>query len=108
LNLNLPECDEELERIVLANFAWFKCADQQSSPITSSKTVKTYFATRYQDSDDKSEGNALGDGRAIWVGEIISEPQPGRFRYLDVVLKGTGVTPLAWFNHPRQSHKDGM
>lgn len=108
LSLNLPECDEELERMVLENFAWFKCADQQSGPITSSKTVKTYFATRYQDSDDKSEGNALGDGRAIWVGEIVSEPQPGRFRYLDVVLKGTGVTPLAWFNHPRQSHKDGM
>ncbi|MGR9117144.1 MAG: protein adenylyltransferase SelO family protein [Gammaproteobacteria bacterium] len=108
LNINLPECDEELERIVLDNFAWFKCADQQSGSITANNTVKTYFATRYQDSDDKSEGNALGDGRAIWVGEIISEPQPGRFRYLDVVLKGTGVTPLAWFNHPRQSHKDGM
>lgn len=108
LNLDLPECDVALERMVLENFAWFKCSDRQSDPTTRSKTVKTYFATRYQDSDDKSEGNALGDGRAIWVGEMISEAQPGRFRYLDVVLKGTGVTPLAWFNHPRQSHKDGM
>jgi uncharacterized protein YdiU (UPF0061 family) len=108
LNLKLPESDEALESMVLENFAWFKCADPQSGPLTNNKTVKTYFATRYQDSDDKSEGNALGDGRAIWVGEIVSEPQPGRFRYLDVVLKGTGVTPLAWFNHSRQSHKDGM
>lgn len=108
LNLDLPESDEKLERMVLENFAWFKCADQENGPIMRSKTVKTYFATRYQDSDDKSEGNALGDGRAVWVGEIVSEPEPGRFRYLDVVLKGTGVTPLAWFNHPRQSHKDGM
>jgi uncharacterized protein YdiU (UPF0061 family) len=108
LNLNLPQCDEELERMVLENFAWFKCADPQNGPITRNKNVKTYFATRYQDSDDKSEGNALGDGRAIWVGEIVSEPRPGRFRYLDVVLKGTGVTPLAWFSHVRQSHKDGM
>jgi uncharacterized protein YdiU (UPF0061 family) len=108
LNLNLPECDEELERSVLKNFAWFKCTDPQSGPVFGNKIVKTYFATRYQDADDKSEGNALGDGRAVWVGEIASETQPGRFRYLDVVLKGTGVTALAWFNHPRQNHKDGM
>lgn len=108
LNLSVPERDEELERMVLENFAWFKCTDQQRGLITGNKTVKTYFATRYQDSDDKSEGNALGDGRAIWVGEIVSEPQPGCFRYWDVVLKGTGATPLAWFNHPRQSHRDGM
>lgn len=108
LSLNLPERDEELERMILENFAWFKGDDQQSGSITGSKTARTYFATRYQDSVDKSEGNALGDGRAIWVGEIVSEPQPGRFRYLDVVLKGTGVTPLAWFNHAKLNHKDGM
>ncbi|MGR9037624.1 MAG: protein adenylyltransferase SelO family protein [Gammaproteobacteria bacterium] len=93
LSLNLPESDDELERMALENFAWFKCADQHNSPITGGKTIMTYFATRYQDSDNKSEGNAVGDGRAIWVGEIVRELQPGRFRYWDVVLKGTGIIP---------------
>lgn len=108
LKLELPESDRELEKKVLESFAWYKFNDQECVPITGGKNGKTFFATRYQDSDDKSEGNALGDGRAVWVGELVIETQPERFRYLDVVLKGTGVTPLAWFNHPRQSHKDGM
>ncbi len=61
LNLGLPESDEELERIVLKNFSWFKY-DKQSSERTANKITKTFFATRYKDSDDKSKGSALGDG----------------------------------------------
>ncbi len=107
LNLDLPESDEELERIIIENFAWFKY-DKQHCDRTKSEITKTFFSTRYQDSDDKSEGSALGDGRAVWVGEIINEPESGNLQYLDIVLKGTGITPLAWLNHPKESHKDGQ
>ncbi|NOQ76946.1 MAG: hypothetical protein GQ475_03980 [Methylococcaceae bacterium] len=107
LNLDLPESDEETEQLILDNFAWFKFDDQDTNrsknPIT-----KTYFATRYQDSDDKSEGSALGDGRAVWVGELIKQLTPDHLQYLDVALKGTGITPLAWLNHPKKNHRDGQ
>ena len=107
LNLDLPESDEELEQIMLENFAWFKY-DNQNLDRAKSKITKTFFSTRYQDSDDKLEGSALGDGRAIWVGEIVNELESGQIQYLDVVLKGTGTTELAWLNHPKESHKDGQ
>ena len=107
LNLDLPESDEELERIILENFAWFKY-DEQNFDRAKSKITKTFFSTRYQDSDDKSEGSALGDGRAIWVGEIVNELESGQIQYFDVVLKGTGATGLAWLNHPKESHRDGQ
>ncbi len=107
LNLDLPGSDEELERIIIENFAWFKYDDQNSDRIKSEIT-KTFFSTRYQDSDDKSEGSALGDGRTIWVGEIVNELESGQVQYFDVVLKGTGTTELAWLNHPKESHKDGQ
>jgi uncharacterized protein YdiU (UPF0061 family) len=29
-------------------------------------------------------------------------------QYFDVVLKGTGITPLAWLNHPKKNHRDGQ
>ena len=107
LNLDLPESDEELERLILENFAWFKY-DKQNFDRTKSKITRTFISTRYQDSDDKSEGSALGDGRAIWVGEIINELESGKLQYFDVVLKGTGITELAWLNHPKENHKDGQ
>jgi len=107
LNLYLPESEQQVEKIMLENFAWFK-HDNQDPKRVKSDTVKTFFSTRYQDSDDKSEGSALGDGRAIWVGEIINELESGQLQYFDFVLKGTGATELAWLNHPRESHKDGQ
>lgn len=107
LKLNLPESDKELEQLMLENFALFKGGTHNCNRKISKKTI-TFFATRYLDSDDKSEGNALGDGRAIWVGEIVNKLDSGTFQYLDVVLKGTGITELAWFNHPRESHRDGQ
>jgi len=107
LNLDLPESEEELEQIILKKFAWFKYNKQDGKRIKNERT-KTFFSTRYQDSDEKSEGSALGDGRACWVGEIVNKLESGFFQYSDIVLKGTGVTELAWLNHPRKSHKDGQ
>jgi uncharacterized protein YdiU (UPF0061 family) len=107
LNLDLPQSEKELERVMLENFAWFKYDDQDCNRIKNERT-KTFFATRYLDSDDLSEGSALGDGRATWAGEIINELDSGHFQYFDIVLKGTGITPLAWFNHPKENHKDGQ
>jgi len=104
LKLDLPETDKGIEQVILESFAWFKCDNSNESGVK----VKTLFATRYQDSDDKSEGSALGDGRASWSGEIVTELESGNVQYLDVVLKGTGATELAWINHPKENHKDGM
>jgi uncharacterized protein YdiU (UPF0061 family) len=107
LNLDLPECDKKIEQFMLENFAWFKFEEQDKNR-TQSTITKTFFSTRYQDSDDKSEGSALGDGRAIWVAEIINTLESGHLQYYDVVLKGTGVTSLAWLNHPKENHRDGQ
>lgn len=107
LNLDLPNSDDELEKLMLENFAWFKF-DKHHSYQEKSQTSRTFFSTRYMDSDDKTAGNALGDGRAIWVGEIVNELESGKTEYLDIVLKGTGTTELAWLNHPRESHRDGQ
>lgn len=106
LNLALPESEKEIEQLVLDNFSWFQYQDKDNN--RPQKKTTTFFATRYQDSADKSVGSALGDGRAVWVGEIIKQLESGQLQYLDVVLKGTGTTPLAWFNHPRENHKDGQ
>lgn len=108
LRLDLPETDSEIEAVILKKFAWFKADQQQNHLSDDNEHNTTFFATRYQDAEDKSEGSALGDGRALWAGEIISESETGCFQYADVVLKGAGVTPLAWFNHPRKTHNDGM
>ena len=107
LNIDLPESNEEIERIILESFSWFKY-DEPHTDKAKRTISKTFFSTRYQDSDDKSEGSALGDGRAVWVGEIITKLESGYFKTIDVTLKGIGVTPFAWLNHPKQSHRDGM
>ena len=108
LKLDLPDTETEIEAIVLKTFAWFKSDQQQAYLSDDDDNKSSFFASRYQDGDDKSVGSALGDGRALWTGEIITESETGCFHYADVVLKGTGVTPLAWFNHPRKTHNDGM
>ncbi len=106
LNIQLPNSDREIEQIMLENFAWFKYPHQQNK--ANHKKFKTYFSTRYQDSENKSAGSALGDGRAVWAGEIITELEPDHLQYIDLVLKGTGATELAWLNHPKENHKDGQ
>lgn len=108
LDLDLPEIESEIETEILKKFAWFKAGEHQDYLDNHFDNEKFFFATRYQDAEDKSEGSALGDGRAVWFGEIINESDNGYFHYADVVLKGIGTTPLAWFNHPRETHKDGL
>ncbi len=107
LNLALPEADAELEQVMLENFAWYKCGNDSSGP-ANRKISKRFISTRYLDSEEKSEGHALGDGRAVWVGEIIQQRKSGKLQYIDVVLKGIGPTELAWLKHPNQNHKDGQ
>ncbi len=72
LNLEIPEKTAEIENFVLDLFAWFKDEKQQNNEEINIAETRTFFATRYQDSDDKSTGSALGDGRALWVGEITN------------------------------------
>jgi uncharacterized protein YdiU (UPF0061 family) len=108
LNLEIPEKTAEIENFVLDLFAWFKHEKQQNNEEINIAETRTFFATRYQDSDDKSTGSALGDGRALWVGEITNPNANNTIRYLDVVIKGIGITPLAWRNHPKKSHRDGQ
>lgn len=105
LNLILPSSNQHIEQLIIKHCAWFKAKQINNH---STRMTQTFFSTRYQDSDDKSEGSALGDGRAIWIDEIITTDSSGHIQYLDVVLKGTGATDLAWLNHPRESHKDGQ
>jgi uncharacterized protein YdiU (UPF0061 family) len=107
LDVQLPESDTDIEKFILEQFAWFKKDDDQTFDKEPKKESRAFFATRYQDSDDKSAGSALGDGRALWVGELVNKTSQGAFLYYDVVVKGTGVTPLAWLNHTKKNHRDG-
>jgi len=101
LGLEFPEDPQELEKEILEQFSVF---------ISKSKEPrnKELFSTYYQDSATKNVGDALGDGRAAWVGEIQKVGQSGRKYSIDVVLKGIGVTPLAWTNNENESHRDGL
>jgi uncharacterized protein YdiU (UPF0061 family) len=61
---------------------------------------RTLPATRYQDAPEK--GQALGDGRALYVGETeAADGQP-----LELMLKGCGPTPLRWSGV--EFHEDGF
>ena len=66
------------------------------------------IATRYLDSKEKKPGEALGDGHAVWSGEIINTLPDGKLAYIDIILKGIGQTPLAWTNHDNPEHSDGL
>jgi uncharacterized protein YdiU (UPF0061 family) len=72
------------------------------------KSPLKLIATRYQDSPTRNIGDALGDGRAVWIGELRIPRPDGRILYLDVTLKGAGATPLAWKNHSNPAHSDGL
>ncbi len=100
LGLALPEDPKALEKLILDHFA-FQIDPEGHSP-------HKLFATRYQDSNSKAPGEALGDGRAAWSGEIRLPQANGKTAYVDVVIKGIGQTPLAWTNHPDKDHSDGL
>lgn len=105
LGLDLPRDPQELEKLILEKFAIFVAQDptkiEQNGP-------RTMMATYYMDSGKKGPGEALGDGRALWSGEIKRTLPDGSHSYLDFVLKGIGQTPLAWTNHNEATHKDGL
>ncbi|WP_413582737.1 protein adenylyltransferase SelO family protein [Bdellovibrio sp. HCB288] len=94
LGLEVPADPAVLEKVILDNFALF---------VNPENPTKHMMATYYQDSGRKGPGEANGDGRAVWTGE--SKLGNGS---VDFVLKGIGVTPLAWTNHPESGHKDGL
>lgn len=98
LGLQLPDDPQQLEKMILENFA-FTVSDEKSAD-------KTWMATYYQDSGGKGPGEARGDGRALWSGEMLLK-QGNVNKYIDFVLKGVGQTPLAWLNHSDPGHKDG-
>jgi uncharacterized protein YdiU (UPF0061 family) len=100
LGLKVPSDPQKLEQLILNRFAWEVDLTGRSS--------KTFFATYYQDSDTKDFGEARGDGRMVWTGEIEQDLPEGKKGYLDVTLKGMGQTPLAWVNNPDQFHSDGL
>lgn len=94
LGITVPSDPNELEKLVLDSFA------VQVSETGDRKLMATY----YQDSNSKSAGEALGDGRALWLSDLTL----GDGTSVDFVLKGVGKTPLAWTNHTEEGHKDGL
>ena len=103
LGLTTPEDLQEFEKIIIDQFAYM--VDAEGTEVAN---TKEWFATRYQDSQTKNVGDAQGDGRASWAGELLLDTSDGKKRNVDFVLKGTGQTPLAWTNHTQTTHKDGM
>ena len=97
LGLELPGDSKEAEKMLLEHFAW-EVDPNGNSP-------KKWFATHYQDSNAKGPGEAQGDGRALWTGELKLERPDGKILYVDGVQKGVGPTPYAWLNN--STHKDG-
>lgn len=97
LGLELPTDPDAVEKMLTDLFAWEVDPTKKSS--------KTWFATHYQDSDQKGPGHAQGDGRALWTGELKLRAADGSILYVDGVQKGVGPTPFAWLNNP--THSDG-
>jgi uncharacterized protein YdiU (UPF0061 family) len=98
LGLRTPEDPADLEKLMTSLFALEK------DP-TGKSTLKM-MATRYQDSSDKRPGSALGDGRAVWTGELSIPLPDGKIAWIDLTAKGIGATPLAWTKNDA-AHSDG-
>ena len=47
----------------------------------------------------------MGDGRALWTGELQIKNNDGNITYVDAVEKGVGITPFAWTKNA--SHSNG-
>lgn len=87
LGLNVTDQNELVEKLKEA-FALMVSKERESG--------RTGFSTYYSDSNPESENYNVkdGDGRVVWVGEILIKNQ-NDFSIFDVVLKGAGPTPLA-------------
>jgi uncharacterized protein YdiU (UPF0061 family) len=98
LGLSVPEDPRELERLMTSLFAIEKDPE--------GKSPLKMMATRYQDSSKKGPGQANGDGRAVWTGELEIPLPDGKVAWVDFTAKGIGQTPLAWTNND-PAHSDG-
>lgn len=98
IGLDVPASSKLLEEFLIKNFSF----------VVGENGTRTMMATYYQDSNGREVGQARGDGRAVWSGELKLKKSDGTFIYVDVVLKGAGQTPLAWTTHPDLSHRDGL
>lgn len=98
LGLKLPGDPAEVERMLTDLFGWEVDPEKKSE--------KTWFATHYLDANEKKVGGAIGDGRALWTGELKLKTTDGKTLYIDGVQKGVGATPFAWTDNP--THKDGI
>jgi hypothetical protein len=98
LGLQTPTDRDELQKLMTGLFA-LEIDPTGQSPLR-------MMATKYQDSDRKAPGFPLGDGRAVWTGEIEVKLPDGRTVYVDVTAKGIGQTPLAWTRNDA-AHSDG-
>jgi hypothetical protein len=97
LGLELPSDPAKAEAMLLEHFAWEVDPEKKSE--------KVWFATHYLDANKKEVGGAIGDGRALWTGELQLKGNDGKILYVDGVQKGVGPTPFAWLNNA--SHSDG-
>ena len=102
LGLEVPGDWAELEKMILEKFAYVVAKSRRDGDPS-----KKWFATYYQDGEGRKKGDARGDGRALWSGELKAK-NGNRVVTIDVVLKGIGQTPLAWTNHADPGHKDGL
>lgn len=99
MGLKVPSDPKELEALMKRLFA------VEIDPTGNSE--RKMMATRYLDGPKKASGEAMGDGRAAWAGEIRTTLPNGKILNLDIVAKGIGQTPLAWTNRADGSHSDG-
>ncbi|NRA47295.1 MAG: hypothetical protein HRU09_20285 [Oligoflexales bacterium] len=105
IKLPFPKAPQQLEKLILDHFAVMVERPYEAHELN---TEGSMFATRYMDSAGKNpEKDAMGDGRAVWAGQWPVEDDHGKV-YLDVVLKGVGITTLEWIGHSESSHKDGL
>ncbi len=97
MGLSLPKDPGQVEAMLKKLFAYEVDPTGQST--------KKWLASYYLDSKEKGPGNAMGDGRALWSGELVMPNADGTVRYIDAVIKGVGRTPLAWLKN--KYHNDG-
>ncbi len=97
LGLALPQDPVAAEKMLTDLFGW-EVDPTKSSP-------KKWFASHYLDGSKKGPGEAMGDGRALWTGELKLETKDGKILYIDGIQKGVGATPFAWLKNP--GHSDG-
>ena len=86
LNLPLFSSEEKVKEYLIEKFGVMieECDNKYND------TPNTMFATYYMDSKGKDpETDPLGDGRAVWAGEIKTPTQTG-FKYYDVALGARG------------------